>query len=201
MSTICVFGDSTAWGAWDLEKGGWINRLWLFLAEKREQEIDLYNLSISGGTTETILARFEKEAKIREADVLIFQSGGNDAAYEHEEGNFQVPLDKFRTNIGEIIQKAKEITDKIIFVGFKNIDEARTKPVPWVDIYYTNENIEKYNKVMKEVCDKYNIPFLDIFGLLTNNDLDDGLHPNSEGHQKIFEVVKDFLIKNKMLKI
>jgi len=27
MATICVFGDSTAWGAWDLERGGWVNRL------------------------------------------------------------------------------------------------------------------------------------------------------------------------------
>ena len=201
MSRILIFGDSTAWGAWDLERGGWVNRLWLFLAENGERETDIYNLSISGGTTETILARFETEAKTREADVLIFQSGGNDAAYEHKEGNYQVPLDKFRANIEKIIRRAKKITDKIVFIGFKNVDEMRTKPVPWIDIYYTNENIGKYNKIMKDVCDKQNIPFLDIFGLLTNEDLDDGLHPNSRGHQKIFESVRDFLIQNKIIKI
>lgn len=180
MSTICVFGDSTAWGAWDTEKGGWINRLWLFFSEKKENFI--YNLSVDGGTTEVILSRFESEAKIRGADILIFQSGGNDAAYEHEENNFWVPLDRFKTNMEEIIRRAKKITDKIIFIGFKNVDEARTKPVLWRDIYYTNENIKKYKEAMKEICEKHNIVFLDIFGLLTVEDLSDGLHPNAQGH-------------------
>ncbi len=199
MSRICVFGDSTGWGAWDLEKGGWVNRLWLFLAENGERETDIYNLSISGGTTDTILARFEAEAKTREADILIFQSGGNDAAYEHKEDNYQVPLDKFRKNIEEIIQRAKKITDKVVFIGFKNVDEAKTKPVPWVDIYYTNENIEKYSKTMKDVCEERNVLFLNIFGLLAKEDLDDGLHPNAAGHKKIFEVVKEFLLENKII--
>jgi lysophospholipase L1-like esterase len=199
MSTICVFGDSTAWGAWDTEKGGWINRLWLLFAEKREDAI--YNLSVDGGTTETILERFESEAKIREADALIFQSGGNDAAYEHEAGNFLVPLDKFEENVEEIIKRAKKITDRIVFISFKNVDEARTKPISWRDIYYTNENIKRYNDAMEDICVKNNVSFLSIFGLLSNGDLDDGLHPNTEGHKKIFEKVKDFLIQNRIITI
>lgn len=198
MATICIFGDSTAWGAWDLERGGWANRLWLFLAGK-DQETELYNLSISGGTTETILARFENEAKVREADTLIFQTGGNDAAYEHQEGNHLVSPDKFENNIEEIIKRAKMITGKIVFVGFKNVDETKTKPVPWRDIYYTNENIKKYNEAMKKACAEHKVLFLDVFGLLNNSDLDDGVHPNAEGHRKIFEKVRDFLTKNNLI--
>ena len=51
--SICVFGDSTAWGAWDTEKGGWVSRLWLHLARGSESDeyCEVYNLSISGGTT------------------------------------------------------------------------------------------------------------------------------------------------------
>ena len=33
--------------------------------------------------------------------------------------------------------------------------------------------------------------------LLNESDLEDGLHPNSIGHEKIFLRVKDFLAKNK----
>jgi len=200
MATICVFGDSTAWGAWDLERGGWVNRLWLFLADK-DQDINLYNLSISGGTTETILARFEAEAKIREADMFIFQTGGNDAAYEYREGNYLVLSDKFKANIEEIIKKAKQITDKIIFVGFNNVNEIKTKPVLWRDIYYTNDNIKKYNEIIKEVCVEQKVLFLDVFGLLSNDDLDDGVHPNSDGHNKIFKKVKNFLTENNFIKV
>src|SRR3989338_11217514 len=200
MATICVFGDSTAWGAWDLERGGWVNRLWLFLADK-DQDINLYNLSISGGTTETILARFEAEAKIREADMFIFQTGGNDAAYEHREGNYLVLSDKFKANIEEIIKKAKQITDKIIFVGFNNVNEIKTKPVPWRDIYYTNDNIKKYNEIIKEVCVEQKVLFLDAFGLLSDDYLDDGVHPNADGHNKIFKKVKNFLTENNFIKV
>lgn len=190
MSVICIFGDSTAWGAWDLEKGGWVNRLWLDRA-KNDQETDIYNLSISGGTTETILARFESEAKIREAETIVFQTGGNDAAYDKDTDEHLVTPEKFEANIEKIILKAKNLAKKIVFVGFKNCDELKTMPVSWCNLCYTNRYIKEYNDIMKKVCDKNGIKFVDIFGLLEDADFEDGLHPNAKGHQKIFEVVKN----------
>ncbi|MDD5252088.1 MAG: GDSL-type esterase/lipase family protein [Patescibacteria group bacterium] len=199
MSTICIFGDSTAWGAWDKEKGGWVNRLWLFLADK-DYYTELYNLSISGGTTETIMNRFEAEAKAREAEVLIFQTGGNDASYEHTPDNYLVPPEKFQANLEEIIRRAQKISRQVLFIGFKNVDESRTKPVSWQDVYYTNQNISRYNEIMKTVCAESGIPFLEVFGALTNEDLEDGVHPNARGHEKIFERVKTFLNENGVTK-
>lgn len=192
--SICIFGDSIAWGAWDIEKGGWVNRLWFHVAKRDKDYVEIYNQSISGGTTETILKRFENEAKIRGADAIIFQTGGNDASYG-KPGNFMVPPERFRNNLEEIIKRAKKITDKIVFMDLKNCDESKTTPVPWIPIYYTNENIEKYSKIMEDVCNENSVSFLDV-GLLNNEDFDDGLHPNAEGHRKIYEKVKDFLIKN-----
>ncbi|MEK7144650.1 MAG: GDSL-type esterase/lipase family protein [Patescibacteria group bacterium] len=198
-ASICVFGDSVSYGAWDMEKGGWINRLWFYVGNRAgEDYMDIYNQSITGGTTGTILERLENEAKVREADALIFQTGGNDASYISKPGNFMVQPEKFKENILEIIRRAKKITDKIIFMDLKNCDESRTMPVSWIDIYYTNENIRKYVEIMKEVCSENNVPFLDIEPL-NNEDFDDGLHPNAEGHRKIFEQMKDFLVKNKWI--
>ncbi len=197
--SICIFGDSTAWGAWDMEKGGWVNRLWFYVAKRDGDDyVEVYNCSISGGTTETILERFENEAKIRSADALIFQTGGNDASYENTPGNYLVAPEKFRENIEKIIAWAKKITDNIIFMDLKNCNESKTMPVPWIDIYYTNENIKKYSEIMREVCNKNNVLFLDIEPL-ENNDFDDGLHPSASGHEKIFEQVRDFLIENKWI--
>ena len=189
MSVICIFGDSTAWGAWDLEKGGWVNRLWLDDANGK-QEDDIYNLSISGGTTETILERFEAEAKIREADTLVFQTGGNDAAYDKDTGEHLVTPDKFEKNIEEIIQRAQAIAQKIIFIGFDRCDESKTMPVPWCNLCYTNNFIEQYNGIMKNICSKHNIKFIDVFDALNDSDLEDGLHPNTQGHKKLFETIK-----------
>ncbi len=118
MTSICIFGDSVSWGAWDLEKGGWANRLWFHTAKREgENYVEIYNCSISGGTTETILERFESEAKIRNADALIFQTGGNDAAYEHTPGNYLVQPEKFRSNLEEIIKRAKKNNPEHRFYG------------------------------------------------------------------------------------
>src|SRR3989344_636977 len=197
--SIYIFGDSTAWGAWDMEKGGWVNRLWFHVAKRDgDNYVEIYNCSVSGGTTETILERFENEAKIRGADALIFQTGGNDAAYENKPNNYLVSPEKFRENLEEIIKRAKKITNNIIFTDLKNCDESKTMPVPWIDIYYSNENIKKYSDIMKKVCGKNNVLFLDI-EQLENEDFNDGLHPNTVGHEKIFNQVRDFLIKNQWI--
>lgn len=164
IESICVFGDSTAWGAWDLEKGGWVNRLWLHVGNRPDDEyIQINNLSISGGTTETILARFENEAKIREGDALIFQTGGNDASCEHGTHIHRIAPEVYRENLVKIIERAKKITNDIIFIGFKNCDESKTLPVSWIDIDYRNEDIQKYNNIMKEVCKEHNVLFMDIW--------------------------------------
>lgn len=201
IESICIFGDSAAWGAWDMEKGGWVNRLWLYVAHKIDENyVEIHNLSISGGTTDTILERFESEAKIRNADAIIFQTGGNDASYEKhgEKLQFMVTQEKFRSNLEEIIKRARKITQNIIFMDLKNCDESKTMPVSWVDIYYTNENIQKYNKIMEDVCREQNVLFLDIKPL-KNEDFEDGLHPNAAGHEKVFVQVKDFLVSHKWI--
>ena len=197
--SICIFGDSVSWGAWDLAKSGSGNRPWVHGAKRDgDNYFEIYNCSVSGGTTDTILERFENEAKVREADALMFQTGGNDASYENKPGNYLVTPDKFKKNLEEIIKRAKKITNNIIFTDLKNCDESKTMPVSWIDIYYTNENIKKYSDIMKKVCQKNNVLFLDI-GLLNNEDFDDGLHPNAIGHEKIFIQVKNFLEKYKWI--
>lgn len=193
--SICVFGDSTAWGAWDLDDGGWVNRLWKYIGIREEDYVELYNLSISGGTTETILERFEKEAKIRNADALIFQTGGNDAACPHGTNEHNVSPEKFEQNIREVIEKAKKITDKILFIGFKNCDESKTTPVSWVNIDYRNSDLEAYDAIMKKVCIEFGVLFCD-FKPLDNKDFEDGIHPNAQGHEKIFIQIRDFLTQH-----
>ncbi len=47
--------------------------------------------------------------------------------------------------------------------------------------------------------DKEKVNYLKMPDLLDKEDLEDGLHPNSKGHQKLFLKVKDFLLKNKLL--
>lgn len=188
---ICLFGDSTPWGAWDFEKGGWVNRLWLYLGKRENEYTELYNLSTPGGGTDLILKRFENEAKVRKADALIFQSGGNDAS-RIDGGNNRVSPEQFEKNLNEIIDRAKKITSNIIFLGFKNCDETKTAPVYWDNIHYLNADLSAYDLILRRVCEDRGILYCDITDL-PMEDFEDGIHPNANGHEKIFAQVREFL--------
>ena len=191
--TICIFGDSIVWGSWDPEEGGWVSRLRSYL-ETSDYEIRIYNCGVSGNNTDKLLQRFDVEAAAREPNIVIFAIGINDSQYANSKNNSRVPIERFQYNLQKLINKAKKFTQKIIFLSLTKVDESKTMPVPWdTTKYYDEENVKKYNSKIKDICNKNNLPFIDIFDLLDNSDLEDGLHPNQEGHKKIFLKIKDFL--------
>ncbi len=208
MSKVLVFGDSITWGAIDTEGGGWVERLRLYMW--RKGDVDIYNLGVSGEKTPDLLERFEPETKARikedEETIVIFAIGINDSYFIHSKNDFITPIEKFKENIGKLINLAQKFSSKIIFVGLTPVDESRTTPIPWnTDKSYKNESVKKYDEVINSVCKNKNIPFIEIFDNWMKSNyqilLEDGLHPNSEGHKNIFEVVRDFLVQNKLIKI
>lgn len=196
---ICIFGASTTWGAWDHEHGGWVNRLRLFI-DSQGTDVFVYNLGVSGDNTFDLLDRFDIEAEARQPNLLIFSIGDNDTI-THGNGEFYVQLSQYEQNIRELIKKSKTFTDIIIFVGVKKVlDESKTTPVSWDDdVHYINKNIEIYNSKLRTVCEGEEVLFLEILDLMAPGDIEDGLHPNSQGHEKIFQVVRDFLIQQRLI--
>jgi lysophospholipase L1-like esterase len=213
MARILVFGDSITYGAWDRGKeGGWVHRLKKFLDDKyltdHNFDYPTYNLGISGDTTKDLLERFEFETKQRlkddEVKVIIFQIGLNDSQWVLNQNNFRVPPENFKENIQKLINIAKKLSSKIVFLGLTPVEDQKVNPIPWApEKSYKIEDIQKYNKIIKTVCQETNVPFIEIFEKWQKLDykilLEDGAHPNSEGHKKIFEIVKDFLIQNKII--
>lgn len=194
---VCVFGASIVWGAWDSECGGWVNRLFMEEAAKptsAENFLDIYNLGVSGNTTVDLLGRIKSEALARKAHVIIISIGINDAAFIASENKNMTPIDDFETNLALIVAAARSISTNTLLVGLTSVDEARTMPVYWnEDLYYRNEDIIQYDKAMEKVAIKMLVPYLKIRDVLTPDDLDDGLHPNSVGHKKISLLVKNFV--------
>ncbi len=208
---ILIFGDSVAWGCWDPEKGGWADRLKQYFHKKenrRNIRIYVSNLATGGFNTGKLLDKFEQGKefvvgdlrKRKNLDILIFAIGVNDAQYTETKDNPDTDIDSFEKNLEKLIKKAGKYTDKIIFIGLFKVDESRTVPQWWNQKFYnTNEDIEKYNSVIEKVSQKNKVMFISMLDLLNKEDLEDGLHPNPQGHQKIFERVNDFLLKNKLV--
>ena len=215
MSTICIFGNSIELGEYDTQSGGWVERLKIFMFQKindfdKSKEIDVYNLGVSGEDTSSLLERLTRETKTRTKEakdiILIFSIGINDSHFMESQNSLMTSPEEFKLNIEKIITQAKSITSKIIFIGLTPVDESKTTPIPWnVDKFFKNENAEKYNQIIKSVCKDKNTYFIEIFDdwIKTGYQelLKDGLHPNSAGHKKIFETVKDFLIQKEIIEI
>jgi acyl-CoA thioesterase I len=199
---ISIFGDSITWGASDYKFGGWVTRLQNYFETDENNEIDVYNLGISGDTTNDLLIRFKTEclARNRHSQIIMFAIGTNDSQYINSKNNPRTSIEKFENNLEKLINQAKEFSDKIIFVGLAKVDESKLMPVPWsAEKFYDNDNISKYNSVIENISKKNTLPFINLFDLLDMGDLEDGLHPNSKGHEKMFLKIKEFLLSNKIV--
>jgi len=211
MVHIMVFGDSITYGAWD-KKGGWVQMLRENFDTKTLSQPDcfnsnfpmVYNLGISSDTSINILKRFKSETNARllegyEGVFFIFAIGSNDSCYLKNQNRFVTPQYQFKINIERLIKAAKKYSDDIIFIGTTNVDESRTTPIPWnTDLYCTNNILKQYNIILESICKKHKVTFVDIFEQFETktdyeNLLEDGLHPNTKGHKKIFEIVKEKL--------
>ena len=205
--TLTVFGDSITFGKGDTIEGGWCGRLKKYFENKGVNH-RLYNLGISGDTTEDILERFDVETRARvrykhEGDrhIIIFSIGINDAVLLAEKNVPKIEINIFKNNIQTLIDKSKSYTREVVFIGLTPVDESLRVDRKGESLI--NKRVEEFNNAIKEICQENNIPFLDIFQELSKLDykklLDDGLHPNPEGHLKMYELIKDFFIGNKII--
>lgn len=208
MTRIFVFGDSIAYGYYDIE-GGWTERLKKFFIEKvisdENYDYSVYNMSISGDCTRDVLERFEFEMKQRtkdeEGEIIIFAIGANDTQILNKNEKTIVSPVELENNIKKLIFLSRKFSNKILFVGLTPVDDERMTPVPWrTDISYNNKYIESYNEIIKNTCKENKVPFIDFFKSWFKSNykdlLEDGAHPNTEGHKKIFETIKDYLEEN-----
>lgn len=203
-NNILVFGASVTFGACDDEEGGWAVRLGKFTAKKTGWDVLVYNLGVSGEGSDDVLKRFESEcSENRGPGIVIFSLGSNDAYYVNEPGNLKVPPEQFRENLAKLIGMARKRVEKVLILTPAPADESKTMPVPWAPtIYYTEENIQKYAEIVREVCREKEVPLVDInrmFGKASDEFFHDGLHPNAAGHKRMFEAVKQFLEENKWI--
>jgi len=217
MAQILVFGDSITLGAWDTE-GGWVDRLKNFLNKRtlsipefwNTDYIEVYNLgisSISGENSSSLLERFESEAKRRLGEyetIIIIAIGKNDSCFLENKKSFLTPPEKFEKNVQKLIKLAQKYSSKIVFVGTAMVDESKTAPIYWDrNMHYKNEYLKQYSEIIKNICKEKKIYFIEVSETFMKAGykklLADGLHPNSKGHEIIFNIVKDFLLKEKII--
>lgn len=211
MSHILVFGDSITCGAWD-EEGGWVARLQKEMNRRAissglESVFLVSSLGVDGDTSEGLLERLETETKRRVSKygtIIILAIGSNDSEFNSDLGKTHVPEERFKKNIENIFEKARIFSNNIIFVGLLPVDESKVDPIPWLpEMSYKNKYIKGYDEFIRSFCKNNKIDFVELYEKFEKMDykklLEDGVHPNSAGHKKIYEIVSGYLKKRNII--
>ena len=213
MPHLFIFGDSLTHGAWDVDCGGWVQRLKQVIDQYQTSNFEfwcpVYNLGVSGDTSLGLLNRFENELNSRiqdtaEEPIIIFAIGTNDASLVKNKE--KVTLIDYEKNLTELIKLSKKYTTKIVIVGLFPVDENLVNPVNWDNAAsYLNTSLEAYNSSALKISRAYNLVFINLWEEVSKLDysklLYDGLHPNSQGHELIYNKVKKHLLTEQFLRI
>ena len=91
----------------------------------------------------------------------------------------------------------------MIFIGPLTCIDSKTNPVPWkLDLCYRSESMRKYNRILRDST--ADAMFIDLQGSIKDTVKllhHDGLHPNTKGHEVIFNTVKEYLKKGNILEL
>jgi lysophospholipase L1-like esterase len=184
--TIGVWGDSITHGSCDSEALGWVGRIRKALPTDDYNHI--YNFGVCGDTSTDLLDRFAIEAKAIKPDHIVFAIGINDSKFPEGLDTHKVSLSDYKANLSELILSAKQYTDSIAVISATKVDpdwrSARGSR-------FMNEEIAKFNEVLIALSNENYLKYIDVFETIdTTTDLEDGLHPNARGYQKMFEAIK-----------
>lgn len=200
---ILVFGNSITQGAFDAECGGWVSRLTAHVHQKDlDRELDdrsvVFNLGVSGENIEGIKKRFLSEYTARtnkdDQALVIFAVGVNDSKIDLAKDNNVTPHEIYAQTLAELIGSVRE-RDTVVCVGLAPIDDTNLDPMSWnPNFAYRCDEVKKYDATIQKVSeqtDRMFIPMQDVLDPAQH--LVDGIHPNAEGHRRMFERVKSAL--------
>lgn len=191
-----IIGDSITYGIGDFESGGWSAMFKNFIVNKDDSKVCnnfVHVAGFPGATSNDILNKLDNilDSFIHDEfnNIVILSIGVNDT--QEFNGNYKTNVNNYKSNIEMI---AKKITDKgftLIILGLTRI-ESDEKFLWKPNKYYDNTVISEYDTELEKLCGENKIKYIPMQDVLQKEDFIDGLHPNQNGHKKIFERIKEY---------
>ena len=167
MYDLVILGDSISSGYGVSIQNNWVN---LMLSSKPCSYKHL-NLSAQGATSSDGLTTIMKFFSKHNTHHLLLELGGNDAL----RGN---ALTMLSSNLNEIITLAEENNTKVLLIG--------------VDLppNYGNFFRKRFQNTYEHIANRHDIPLIQLdFPQNPNLLQDNGIHPNTKGHQLIADSI------------
>lgn len=192
---LYVFGDSISQGYFD-RRGGWVARLWEQVVDTgRVPQHYIYNVSISGDTTRDVLQRFEPEAKRRGIEqypsVVMITTGVNDAF--RDDSGLRRALDSTESDLRDLLDEAREHAETVVLMGCPPVD-PEDNSVPNTGYRIRNKDLERIDDLKRHLSEgRDGVDFVDLHARLDTGSFSwhDGIHPDTDGHRRIYEAVRE----------
>lgn len=214
---LSIYGDSILKSV-VYEDGAYHARRDLVSRFSRQYGVQVENRSYFGSTSSKALQRLQRDLEAGKplGKYCVIEFGGNDCAYDweavyaapEEEHQPVTAPETFRENLRKLLELVRERCAVPVLTNLPPIDAkkylawiTRRLPSPepilrWigrVERFYQQN--EFYSLLCAQVASELGAIFADIRSpFLRENDLDellceDGMHPNREGHRRIFEIL------------
>lgn len=185
MRTIICHGDSLTQGA-DIEPAF----RWPSLLQNALAGVQTINTGIGGDTTAGLLSRFGADVIAREPDAVILMAGTNDFWWG-------LPLNSVMANLYAMAYQARHHGIAAVY-GLAtpfNVQQATQQPWNPPDKGYDQllADIQSLTQQLARKARQSDIPVLDFHGLFLDDNgnpdpglfLEDGMHPNGQGHREM----------------
>lgn len=202
VKNIGMIGDSIAHGYYDEQNLGWFARLGQKILAIHFGEYVFNNMSQSGDNIADAVNRANCETLSRQFDLILVNVGINDLR-RRKDSDLQLDFSE-----GARIMYWNKLLD---ILALTKATIIVTDLTPVIENRYTeqaslvryNTDVERYNEIIKHICQQRNIRFFERYVAWKNRELDklykDATHPNAKGHQIMADEIFDYLQKENLL--
>lgn len=196
VKSIGMIGDSIAHGYHDEYGLGYFARLAQKILSVHSGEYVFNNMSQSGDNIADATQRAIHEVLSRNFDLILVNIGINDLRRRKDSDlllDFSEGARKMYWNkLLDILALTKA---KIVVLDLTPVIEERYSKQATLVRY--NADVERYNEIIKEICNNRNIAFFSRYNLWKKRELKDlykdATHPNAKGHQIMADEIYDYL--------
>ena len=196
VKSIGMIGDSIAHGYYDEQNLGYFTRLAQKILSIHSGEYVFNNMSQSGDNVADATNSAIHEVLSRNFDLILVNIGINDLR-RRKDSDLQLDFSEgarrmYWNKLLDMLALAKA---KVVVLDLTPVIEERYSEQATLIRY--NADVEKYNEIIKEICNNHNIAFFSRYSLWKKRELKDlykdATHPNAKGHQIMADEIYDYL--------